>query len=387
MQRCVATPTWRHLNKISYGLLPPFDFHFDHEEVLYAQKTLRIVKRKRAFGFGEWRGKSVFFKLFFHRKYAARHAQVDSDGAHLLQRNGVKTPAVYAQGIGQDGYTRVLLFEAIPHAQNLREWWLNANERAESTHVLQRFITEIAAQHQKGILQDDQDLKNYLLADDEIYTIDGAHITQTSQALTREVSLANLAILFSHFGPRLMLQHDALLEVYAAARQWTLSTADKQDFAQCVRAQDEARWQLFLTKIQHESRDFTPLRHWHIQGMFEREFGSKALLSLLHHPKKMISAPTATVLYEDDHTQLVQISMSHPLLVHCFHGPRFKRGAHDAAVDAWQAYHQHYFLQQSSLRPIATVTERFSFNSRAYVVLTHPPHLGREALIKQLIKP
>ncbi len=378
-------PSWQTLNKITYGLLPPFIFHFNHGDDFYAETTLRIVKRKRAFGFGVWQGKPVFFKLFFHRKYAARHAQADVDGARLLQTNGIKTPAIYAQGIGRDGHTHAVLFAAIPQAQNLRDWWLHASASAETSHVLAQLVTEIAHQHALGILQDDQDLKNYLLAAGEIYTIDGAHIIKTPHALTREVSLDNLAILFSHFGPRLLPQMEDLLHVYTNARHWDVSHEDQREFEQRVQQHDKSRWQLFLTKIHHESRDFTQLRHWRTRGMFEREFGSPSLLSLLRNPMQMISHQQATLLLDEGHTQIVQLNFPKPLLMQFFHVPRqFKGNKPSVGVCTWRAQHQRYFLHQSILRPIAYVDERFSFGARSYVVLSYPSHLRREELLAHI---
>src|SRR5205085_10128281 len=120
----------------------------------------------------------------------------------------------------------VLLFERLFEAENLDEIWRKRKNTAELLPLLQAMTIELATHHVFGIVQHDLHLKNFLVIDRKIYTLDGAQIESFPYLLPKTPSMKNFALFLSQLGTGMQEQQKALFKHYAKARGWLVKEED-----------------------------------------------------------------------------------------------------------------------------------------------------------------
>ena len=201
------------------GCLPdPCALELADATVLIVHDVVRLVPNKRVVCKGLWQGKSVYAKLFLGidaNKYAMR----DANGVKLLFDASILTPSLLFQSETDDKSAQVLIFEAIAPASNAEENLpdLNAEQRLS---LAKKLVQEVAKHHNASLLQIDLYLKNFLVDDDKIYTLDGDGIRQYTNLSERQ-ALQNLSVLLSKFDVLdIEIWLADLLKTYAEARAW-----------------------------------------------------------------------------------------------------------------------------------------------------------------------
>ncbi|CAG0957435.1 hypothetical protein MTYP_00537 [Methylophilaceae bacterium] len=200
-----------------------FDLALDEAAVLRNLDVVRRVPNKRLVCRGQWNGQPVYAKIFIGpqaRRYAAR----DAAGVERLVNAGIATPALLHSGLLADkGGTNsgsVLIFAAIADGMNAEESWQQA-AGPERLELATRLVEAIAQHHNAGLMQTDLYLKNFLVAGDRIYTLDGDAIKPFPRFSPNQAALGNLAILLSKFDVlEIQAWLEPLLQAYAAGRGW-----------------------------------------------------------------------------------------------------------------------------------------------------------------------
>lgn len=171
---------------------------------LHILQILRILNGRRLVCLADWCGKTVIAKLFFGEQ-SAKYAARDAAGIRYLSQANITTPKCLWQGQSQDQLQAkqganpqadVLIYEAIANAKNGEEIWptLNLTQRL---NLAKNLVVEVAKHHNAGLLQVDLHLKNFLVAEDVIYTLDGDGIRPLSKLFRKSQKQRNLATLFS----------------------------------------------------------------------------------------------------------------------------------------------------------------------------------------------
>lgn len=240
------------LNKITAPCELAISFNLADGSCLACDEVVRVIPNKRLVCKGAWQQKAVYAKLFITDK-AHLYALRDEIGVkHLLAAN-IRTPNLLYSGEVSEINGYALIFEAIENAQNAEKIWagLNTNARLDLANKL---VQELARHHNAGILQTDLYLKNFLVDDDTVYTLDGDGIRKYTH-LSQQQALRNLCVLLSKFD---VLEIESwlpgLLNTYSEARAWqaapdmalirkmtnshrqkaTSSYADRKVFRQCT---------------------------------------------------------------------------------------------------------------------------------------------------------
>lgn len=196
----------------------PMRLALKNGEALMLLKRVREVPGKRWVCQAEWRGQSVFVKLFFG-KGAKRYADRDRVGVEALMDAQVMTPALlFSEG---QNALQILVFEAISNSRTVEEVWSQLPDE-QRLKLAQSLVTILGQHHQAGLVQTDLYLKNFLLADARIYTIDGDGIRRYSSITLRQAE-HNLATLLSKMDV-LDVQEwlPRLVEIYHAANPTVL---------------------------------------------------------------------------------------------------------------------------------------------------------------------
>ncbi len=184
---------------------------------LVCDEVVRVIPNKRLVCKGIWQKKAVYAKLFIDAR-AAHYFARDLAGVTDLLAAKIATPALLFQGQTQEG-AYVLVFEAVANSLNVEQVWQKSDTKARFI-LAKNLVQEIAKHHNAGLLQTDLYLKNFLVENDKIYTLDGDGIRKFTR-LSQQRALQNLSVLLSKFD---VLEVEAwladLLKTYAEKRGW-----------------------------------------------------------------------------------------------------------------------------------------------------------------------
>ncbi len=328
---------------------------------LACDEVVRVIPNKRLVCKGVWQQKPVYAKLFITDK-ARSYALRDEVGVrHLLAAN-IKTPNLLYSGEVSETKGYALIFEAIENAQNAEAVWANLNTNARS-NLANKLVLELAKHHDAGILQTDLYLKNFLVAGDTIYTLDGDGIRKYTN-LSKQQALKNLCVLLSKFD---VLEIESwlsdLLKTYAEARAWqaapdialikkmtnshrqkvTSNYADKKVFRQCTDVAVFKDPQVFTAV----SSDFLDLDLPKVSQKLDSLFTPQNLLK---------NGNTCTVAKVEFNNQSIVIKRYN--MKSFWHGVNRALRQTRAAV-SWANAHRLKLLDISTAQPIALIEERY----------------------------
>jgi tRNA A-37 threonylcarbamoyl transferase component Bud32 len=208
----------------SSAIAAPFGLTLGVGQHLACERIVRRVPGRRIVCQGTWQGQPVFAKIFLGSS-SARHARRDRQGSHMLAENGIATPALLHAAELPDGSGQVLLYRAIDRCSNAEDRLQALSGDSEARLALMLALSRLVAQHhQAGLLQTDMYLKNFLVQDESLYTLDGDGIRRLRGWCRRRRALSNLA--------RLISKQDAgddgwipqLYRAYCEQRGWTENT-------------------------------------------------------------------------------------------------------------------------------------------------------------------
>ncbi|MEQ1598769.1 MAG: lipopolysaccharide kinase InaA family protein [Methylotenera sp.] len=190
---------------------------------IHVETVVRTVPHQREVVRGTWqdahgKAQKIYAKFFFGAR-AAQHYARDLSGITDLVAAKIPTPPLLFQGQDASGLAYILIFSEIQNALNAEESWQNLDEKARF-NLAKRLVAEIAKHHNAGLLQTDLYLKNFLVDNDKIYTLDGDGIRKFTR-LSQQRALKNLSVLLSKFD---VLEVEVwladLLKAYAEDRGW-----------------------------------------------------------------------------------------------------------------------------------------------------------------------
>ncbi|HEX4044637.1 MAG TPA: lipopolysaccharide kinase InaA family protein, partial [Gammaproteobacteria bacterium] len=297
--------TWKQLRQVDHTFTDAFILQLANDERLQATQIARILPKKRLVIFGTWQDKPIVAKLFFHAKHAKRDMEREMAGVRILQENSIPTPQLYQQTISHDQHVYILIFEQILAADVLDIAHLDKQDDSR----LKMITEELATQHVLGIIQHDLHLKNFLLTEKKIYTLDGAQIEKAPYLLPKKISMQYLALFFAQLGVGMKEQQIALFHYYARLRGWRLKKQDVLELFLLIKKVNEARWLSFAKKIFRNCTDFARISHWKIVGMYHRISVSPQLFAAFKNPETLFNHPTATKLKTGRSTTVVKVTL------------------------------------------------------------------------------
>jgi tRNA A-37 threonylcarbamoyl transferase component Bud32 len=267
---------------------------------------LRVLPGKRLVCFGQWCGEQVVAKFFLNPEGGKRHCNREERGVSALSAAGIKTPALLCKGTITPDRTPVLCFQKIVAAQNLDEAWQQEAHDSQRGEFLRRALAVIAKQHQAGLKQDDPHLGNFLLAEEGIYTIDGAavDIRQIGKPLSEAESLRNLGLFFAQLYPRFDSLAANAFEIYAQQRQWPFDKHLRSQLLKEICSQRNHRKKRYLKKIYRECSRFVCRKAWDFFLVCDRAFHDTSAVRLLTNPDPFVDSGT---MIKDGNTSTVAL--------------------------------------------------------------------------------
>ncbi len=340
---------------------------------LTALTPVRVLPHRRWVFRAQWAGQAVFAKVFLGeqaQKYAARDAQ----GAGWLAQANIATPALLWQGQTENQRASVLIYAAIDSALDAGSGYRTLAPAAR-LHLLKQLVVALAAQHAAGLIQTDLHLKNFLLADDQVWSIDGDGIQR--KTLHKRQAYRQLAELISKIN--VLDQHAwvaSLLATYEQARGWsaTLAATTLLTWAKQMKAQEVARYvshKIFRTcsdvtwqQTSHSAQAISTAGGLHVTDV-------PALEVAMHVGTILKAGNTSTVTHTQFQDQSVVIKRYN--IKHWLHAlSRAWRPSRAAA--SWRNAHRLQYYGMLTPSPLLMFEQRYGgMRGRAYFVSAFSP--------------
>lgn len=373
--------SWQDLCSAKFSFDSPFRLPLMGNQFFVAERVVRILPGKRMVAFGLWEGKHVVAKLFFDSRRAKRHAEKDAAGVKLLIDNKVPTPSILYQGSSEDKRIQVILYDRILDSENLEAIWLNRPNLETVWPVMQAVMLELATQHVLGLMQHDAHLKNFLVTEKHIYTLDGDQVTQQSHMLNKKASMQNLALFLAQLGVGLEAYQQKLFLYYAKLRGWLLRPEDTTLLLQEIKKWNEQRWERFEKKIFRNCTDFVPVKKWQAHGMYNRQYAGPEFATFLQHPDKVVDqVHPANVLKRGRSATVVKVVLDQHTLVikrynlkNIFH--RLRRCLRPTrAILSWRIAQKMELFGVRTAKPVAFIENNcLGVRGKSYYVTEYVP--------------
>lgn len=187
---------------------------------------LRAIPERRQIYDAIWNNRNVVAKVFSHKISARHHLKREWQGLNELQKRGLSCPEPLFYGKTEDGRWAVVI-DKIVDSSTVLDVLNETTDKPEKEGLLILICRELARQHNKGVLQKDLHLGNFLLANEKVYVLDPGQMRFYPHELTRKKSISQLALLVRYLPIRDTEFAKVLCEEYFKARHWNFGMSDK----------------------------------------------------------------------------------------------------------------------------------------------------------------
>jgi len=342
---------------------------------LTCSRILRILPGKRLVCSGEYNGQDVVVKFFLDSRRAKRHCAREEKGIRALNEAGIKTQNLLFKGLLKPGCEPVLVFRMIDRATNFTDVWKQVTSDNTHAQLLRQIISIIADQHEAGLAHDDLHMGNFILAGNDIYTIDGdaVNVHNRGKPLSETKSLENLGLFFAKIYPRFDRLVPDAFNMYLEKRAWPKNTVRCNRLTKEIRHQYKKNKKKYLKRIYRECSAFCCQKSWKRFLVYNRNYNTEKMVGFLADPDVLIdrnrllkNGNTATVaLVEVDGQHYVVKRYNIKNVWHAFR--RCLRPSR--AWNSWRNAHRLAILGISTPKPIALLEKRWGpFRSEAYFI-------------------
>src|SRR3990167_526963 len=286
----------------------PFTLKLQNGDHICAENILRVMPKQRLVIAGTCNDQPIVAKIFLNKNKGARHLQNEMRGITLLQKHNIPTPELYYLGQCADNRYHLIIFKHIQHATTLEEIWRNKTSLDGVTPTLFAIMRELATQHAYGILQHDLHLKNFLIREQIIYTLDGAQIGRMPTPLSKKQSLHAIGLFLSQLGVGIEYYQAMLYQHYAQLRGFLTKQKDFHQLFSQISMHNHSRWLQYQKKIFRTATDFLPIKQRSYQGMVDRHALSPALSGWLKDPESAFSNPSCLMLKKGRSSTVIKIT-------------------------------------------------------------------------------
>ena len=165
-------------------------------ETVLCRRSLRVIADNREVFDAQWKDREVIVKVFSRGLVSRIRFKREWGGLVEHERRGISAPKILFYGETAD-VKRALVLEKIGGSQTMEEIFSKASTE-KRIELLIMVCREMAGQHEKGILQKDTHLGNFLWDGNQIFSIDPAQTRFLSRPAEKKESIAQLVLLTSN---------------------------------------------------------------------------------------------------------------------------------------------------------------------------------------------
>lgn len=358
--------------------------HTGAGSLLQCNELLRLLPERRMVCRADFQGQIVLAKLFLHPDKAERDYEQELSGYQFFIDAKIQTPKLISSGtLNNSGF--YILFEFIDSAVSL-ESQIQSIPDKHSLACIENLMPVVAKMHNCNFQQIDLHLNNFLLLNQDLYTIDCGDVSSLSQSTKQSLSQIekNLADILS----QLPIIYDQFimdfLDLYhrESKRKQTFS---RQGICQQVKRWRQWRIARYLKKASRNCSEFIRQQSFREMRVCRRDHSSEVWLDLYSRLDELVEnsvrlkdGNTATVALAECAGQKIVIKRYN--IKHWRHWlGRFWRPSR--AWKTWQNAHHLKVLGIKTPQPLAVIEQRFGWlRSKAFYVSQYEP--AEDALSK-----
>lgn len=327
-----------------------------------SKKIVRCLPEKRISCIGIWQDKTVFAKIFISKQRSKIHCLREQQGFDLLSKNQITAPQILQVSSALNNEVHIILFDFIDLAVSAQTAW---NRAPVKTHLklLEKLLTLIAEHHNKGIIQNDLHLDNFLLSNDTVFTLDGSDISNSQLSLHQ--ALDNLALFFAQFYPENDVHIKQAFLHYGSLRNWKIEQQLIDRLFKLTQIKREKRKTSFFKKIYRECSLFSFKNKWDQLTVCNRNYLTKEMLELIKYPDNFID--NGEFLKKGNSTTISVIALNDRKFVikryntkNIIHAIRRAFRQSRASI-SWKNAHMLNFYGIPTTKPIALIENRWGF--------------------------
>jgi len=261
--------------KFPFQLLIKLTYPKKRTERLLCTALLRVIPGKRKVYDAMWDDRSVIAKVFSHQISARRHLKREWRGLNLLSSRGLSAPKPLFYGQTEDRRWAVVV-EKIKDSSTALEVLQKKQDPAKELDLLILICKELAKQHNKGVLQKDLHLGNFLLVGDKVFSLDTGQMRFSRRELDRKNSIPQLAMLASRLSDSNAESIAMLCTEYFKARRWHFGKPDESSFQKQLAVNRKRTLRKGLKKCLRTSRRYLRIKTGRYIAVFDRAFCQEA---------------------------------------------------------------------------------------------------------------
>jgi len=333
---------------------------------LSCKQVLRFLPDKRLVCSAQWQGNAVIAKIFTGWR-GRRDYAVEKRGTQRLKDRGILTPEIRCSGRIPDHDGLVLLYEEIEKSRTLQDAWDEDMDVERRDSLMRRAVSVLALHHERGVIQSDLHLNNFLIINGDIYTIDTSHVTVYPGPVPMRRAIDNLAMLLSQMYVEEPTVHCNLFDEYGRCRGFTSSKRQSDRFLRAIR-----RGRRRLKKNLHNKiyRDCTAYSYRRIKGgrmLCRREYLTSGLRDYLENIDEKFEEACKQYLKQGRSSTVCRIDIDEVRLVVKRYNVKsllsnFRRSMRASrASRTWSNAHNLLFYSIETARPVALIERRSWF--------------------------
>lgn len=324
-------------------------------------EILRVNPNKRIVAKGLYQDERVVVKIYFHKLKRALHARRDEVGSTALFEAGIKTPRLIKKIEASSISATLLIYEEIFPIVYTKG---KENEQG-MLELLPRYIDVLAEHHQAGIYQSDLHIGNFLLTDQDIYSIDGDQIVKKSAPLSQKESIENLAIFLAQFSLLTTERRERLVEHYFSLRQLKATSEIKKRIERLAYSHLMKRSQHYMEKVYRDCTQISVSKTYRQYRAIERKYDTATMQHALSDLDSLINKPGNTLLKDGNTCTVCKVYIGdEPYVLKRYNIKNIKHFLNrfwrpTRAWRSWYGAHLFQFFGIPSVTPVFLVERRF----------------------------
>jgi tRNA A-37 threonylcarbamoyl transferase component Bud32 len=244
--------------------------HNSQIQQVICHKLLRDVPSVRRVYSGMWNQQPVIVKIFVHSFKAVFSASKEYKKTQRLIILGINVPRILFTGKTAEGHYAVVS-ERITEAQDVRALFEQDLSVEERYNIISAVTGQLAIQHDKGVLQRDLHLGNFLYRASVIYSLDAAEMKFYDDKIELRKSIEHLASLLCGHEEIIAHKQREIFSRYLEARGLKFNENDFEYFKQQLELQRLASMNRWLKKTLRSGKRFVEYKKYNYRAVFNRE--------------------------------------------------------------------------------------------------------------------
>ncbi|MHC4130618.1 MAG: lipopolysaccharide kinase InaA family protein [Planctomycetota bacterium] len=261
------------MSELSFELLIKNTSTQKGEERVHCQRLLRTIEGRREVYDGLWDNRQVIVKLFFDKVHSSRHLRREWKGLQTLRYKGLGSPLPLFKG-DTEGRKKAVVIEKIVDSSTVLDVFNITDNKEKQLELLAMVSRELAKHHNKGVIQKDLHLDNFLIRGEELFALDVGQMCFVRGHIGHKKGIKKLALLMYAF-----LEEDEPIEKickeYIKTRGWMLEKSDTAFFKKQMIREQKRGLRRVSKKYLRTNKKHLKIATKGCYGVFDREFVKK----------------------------------------------------------------------------------------------------------------